>query len=223
MEKKYHKSIYLQIALLIVFSLIGIFMQIYKNELVNFCNGFGWDGQVYGNLTLNYFNEIFEKGVDGYYIQRILPSSIVYVLMCIFKISFTTNNVIISFTIYNTLLILCACYIWGLIAIELKLSIKGVWLGYIGLFINFPILKLPFYYPVLTDITTLFLGLLIIYFYLKNNNLGIFITMVLGSFTWASFFIMSLPLFIFKFNKGKKVILKKKYNIYITILGCIFW
>jgi len=222
-KRKYFKIIYLQIFLLIVFAVIGILLQRYQNELVNIGNGFGWDGQIYGNVVLNYFNEIFIKGVDGYHIQRILPSTIVYAFMYIFRISFTTNNAIISFTIYNTILILSACYIWGLIAIELKLSTKGVWLGFIGLFINFPILKLTFYYPVLTDTTAFFLGILIIYFYLKINNIGMFITMILGSFTWASFYIMSLPLFIFRFKKDKKKILEKRYNIYITIIGCFFW
>lgn len=222
-KKNNFKTRYIQIALLMVFATIGILLQIFRNELVNVGNGFGWDGQVYGNVVLNYFNEVFKEGVDGYHIQRILPSSIVYAIMYIFKITFITNNVIILFTIYNTILILAACYIWGLIASELKLSTKGVWLGFIGLFINFPVLKLAFYYPVLTDTTALFLGILIIYYYLKNNNVGIFVTMILGSFTWASFFIISMPLFIFKFKRERKLVLEKKYNIYITIVGCLVW
>ncbi|MBN2301296.1 MAG: hypothetical protein JXN60_02140 [Lentisphaerae bacterium] len=113
------------------------------------------------------------------------------------RIPFANWNIVFSFQIYHLALLLIGVYLWNKIADELLLSLRGRWLGFCGLFVNFAMLKWVFYYPVLTDLTSYVLGLFLVYFFLKRNQIGILMILILGFFTWPNFFEIGVVLLIF--------------------------
>jgi hypothetical protein len=149
-------------------------------ELVPVGNGLGWDGVRYGNWVKN-----FHPGEIGpYYAQRILPIALIHYALVLLGIPLVDETVIAGFSVFNLLLILLACVMWILIANLLGISTRGKWLGFSGLFLNFAVLKQAFYYPVLTDIPAFALGLLLLYFFLKNNVWALFLVTLAAAFTW---------------------------------------
>lgn len=176
--------------------LIG-FSNVFFTEKIELSNGHNWDGVLYASWAKDFFHEIFEKGVSDYSVQRILPSGVVHYAMRLFRVPFDEANIIFAFGIWNlTLLVLCA-YLWGKISDCLNLSQRGKWLGFCGLFINYSVLKMNAYYPVLTDIPGFALGMLSFYFYLTRRPKALLITSLLGAFTWPTVFLFGLLLFLF--------------------------
>jgi len=67
---------------------------------------------------------------------------------------------------------MAAVFVFTLICRELRFSRTAEWLGFIGLFINFMVLKRFIYYSVSTDPFAFLCGLLLVYFYLKRSLSG---------------------------------------------------
>jgi hypothetical protein len=87
-------------------------------------------------------------------------------------------------------------------------------MGFLGLFFNFAVLKQFFYYPTLTDQFAFTLGILLFYYFYRNNDVGILITTFIGAFTWPLFIYYGLILYLFPI--GRKVELKK--NKFLSIV-----
>jgi hypothetical protein len=94
-----------------------------------------------------------------------------------------------------------SCWLWKAIANNLSLSLAGRWIGFAGIFINFECSKQAFYYPVLTDVTALFISILLLYFYLEKRPLAIFCTTIIGAFSWPVVSISGALLLIYMQSK----------------------
>ncbi|MBL7196532.1 MAG: hypothetical protein ISS47_00380 [Candidatus Omnitrophica bacterium] len=186
-----------QVLIMFIIGLTSILFSFFGNELVTYAGGLGWDGRLYGKIAKDFYNIVFVNGITSYHFHRILPSAIIYHIFSLFKIHKETINIVMGFEIYNLIIILISVYVWGLIADELRISTKGKWLGFIGLYINFAILKWIFYIPVTTDATAFVLSIFLIYYFLKNQPIGMLIVMILGNFTWPIFMEMGLILLMF--------------------------
>ena len=67
------------------------------------------------------------------------------------------------------LLMLISVSFYIKIADEMKSSIKGKWAGFFAMFLNYVVSKQFYYYPVLTDQMAFTLGLLLLFFYIRNK------------------------------------------------------
>lgn len=144
----------------------GIFY-IMKGSVINAGNGFGYDGAWYAAITKNFSGMIANGDLSLYKIQRILPCVAVNILMTVFRIPFEDYFIIKSFQIYNLVLLSASALVWIKISELYNLSLKYVWIGFILGFINYGMFLMPFFYPVLTDISAFFLGFCLLYFISK--------------------------------------------------------
>jgi hypothetical protein len=170
-------------------------------ERIQVGGGLGMDGQRYGAWARDFYTSVFVVGLDNLSIQRILPSAVIHYFFRLFSISPTDLNIIRAFGFLNVLMITLSAFIWCLIARELKISRRGMFLGFVGLFLNFAIMKWPSYYPVLTDIPAFFISILMLYFYLTNKRIGLLVLTGLGAFVWFSLVYQGLLLLIFPRDK----------------------
>jgi hypothetical protein len=185
---------FLMVAAMLAMGVAGI---LWAERLI-VADGVGWDGSVYGSWVVkDFYNIIFVLRVPAYYLQRILPSAIVHYGMRLLGVPRTNPNILLSFQVYNLILILLSVYTWGLIADRLRISNKGKWLGFCFLFVNYAILKSNFYQPVLTDTSAFTLGALMFYFYLKDSRVGLLALMLVGGFTWPTVPYMVALLYVF--------------------------
>lgn len=226
------------ILMTLVMFLIGA-ANIFWAEKLQINEGFGWDGMNYAAWAKDFHRTVLVERVPDYYVKRILPSAIVHYGSRLVTAPFLSpekrdavlnesRNVILRFDIYNLLLLLVAVSTWGLIANELAIQDRGKWLGFCFLFLSYAVLKNNFYHSVLTDTTAFTLGLLMFYFFLANKPIGLWATIVLGSFTWPSLPYMATLLFVFPYRKevqgearSAAPPLSKRWPILITWVACI--
>jgi hypothetical protein len=196
------KHDFLILLIVFIFGLCNFFW----GEVIPANGGLGYDGTTYASIVKNFPMAVFEKGLDAYRVGRILPSGIVWSGLSVLQKPLTNYKILTAYRLYNLGLIVLASLAYVLIARELKFNIRTRWLGFIGLFLNVAVAKHFFYYPVATDQTAFVLGLLLLYFFLKNNKIGLLITTILGSFTWPLMMYYGVFLYIFP----KKAIEKEK-------------
>lgn len=220
------------ILMVIVILSIGI-ANFFAGERLQVGNGLGWDGQFHGDLAKDWPNKVFvEKkfynsrtsksyNINKYNIQRILPSGIIHYSLRLLRIPLENHNIVKAFLSYNLLLLGMIAFCWGKIADLLKVSCRGKWLCFLGLFCNFA-LTFNFYYPNLTDVSAFALGMLMVYFYLTNLQIGILIVCILGAFTWPTLIYMGFLLYIFPVVNQKPIPCRFNLHIYAAVFGAFF-
>ena len=172
---------------------------------------------------------LFGDSIDGYLIAarelstenvkpnrfgfRFLPSYFIGYLLKFLNIERSDINIINSFYIYNTILLMLTYF--SLEKILDFFKVKNVFrvFGLLLLLVT-PATSFLLQYPVTTDVSGLFLIVLSILFYINNNLKGILLTFILSVFTHPLAVIFSL---LFLMYKNKSV----TYNFYARELKFI--
>jgi hypothetical protein len=171
--------------------------QVRWGELVAAGKGIGWDGRFYTPVVQDFRGQVLDKGLDAYRVQRLVPPAIVALGMKTFGVRRDDPNIVTAYAIYNLILLLGVLVLWNDIADRLRIGERGRWLGFLLMFVNFAAMRVPFYIPVTTDPSALFLGALLLDLHLRDHGPGMLATLVVGAFTWPSFIMMGAPLYVF--------------------------
>ena len=172
-------------------------------------SGYGWDGIFYGQVALDFSNMI-GNNISSYHANRIFPGVLIHYVYLLLKIPLNVQSALLGFQIYHIIILTSSSILWVLISKHLSLKLISKWIGFIALFCNFPMMKLIFYYPVLTDGTAFFLGLLMLYAYLKHNNIFLIFGTIIAFFCWPAGVVTGIILFVFKNSGYVKEFLKEK-------------
>lgn len=160
-------------------------------------DGLGWDGILYASWVKDFYNVVVVRGLPEYYTRRILPSLIVRLGMYLFSVPPENGNIVRAFQLYNLALLALSAHVWRLVADEMGIRDRGKWFGFLFLFVNFAEWKCTFFMSVWTDTTAFALGLLLLYFYLKDNAYGMALVLFLSGFTWPTAPFVGALLFVF--------------------------
>ncbi len=181
--------------------------------------GLGWDGVYYARWARDFEQEIFVKRVDTYYVQRILPSAVVYGTLRLLHVPTSHENVIRAFALFSVGLLTLAGYVWGRVAAELRVSPAGRWLGFAGLFLNFLTLKQAFYFSVSTDVWAYTLGLLMLLAYLTGRPLALAALTAAGAFTWPLSVPVGAMLLVFPRRESAAMDGGPPYRLHLVAAG----
>ncbi len=176
----------------------GVYSVLFR-DVIPVASGFGWDGIEYGKIALNFEGLI--GSLDTYRAGRIFPSILIYYVLRLFQLPHNLETVLIAFQIYAIIILVLSSFLYIKIAKIIDLKPIAKWIGFIALFINYPILNLHFYYPALTDGTVFFFSLVYIYSYLTNKYLLLLFTSILAFFTWPTMILIGIVLFVFSKNR----------------------
>jgi hypothetical protein len=183
----------LMVLIVVVLGLLNFFW----GEKVPAGNGFGWDGVFYAEMVRNLDSMIADGTLSGYYAQRILPSAIVRSMLLLAGMPSSDANIIHGFELYNLVLLVGACWAWKRVADNFSLSLGGRWMGFSAIFVNYQCSKQAFYYPVLTDVTALFVAMLLMLFYVERRPVALFVTAIVGAFCWPVVSVCGALLLVF--------------------------
>lgn len=172
-------------------------LNFFWGEKVPAGGGFGWDGVRYAEMVRNLDEMIAGGQLSSYHTQRILPSAVVRRLLIFSGMSMNDLNIVRGFELYNLILLLAACWAWKRVSNNFSLSLSGRWIGFSGIFINFQSSKQAFYLPVTTDVTALFIAMLLLLFYIEKKPISLFVVTIVGSFCWPVVSICGALLIIF--------------------------
>jgi hypothetical protein len=184
-------------AVLVVAMLVAATLNHVFGEKIGINQGLGWDGSHYGAWAVDFHGEVLSKGLNSYYVQRMLPSATVHYSLRLLGIEPTVPNVINGFGVLNIACLTLSAWVWVLTARYLRVDLAGLILGFVGLFVNFFVLKFSPFYPVLTDVPTYLVGFLTIYFYLTGRRGALLATTILSSFMWPTAIYLGAVLLLF--------------------------
>jgi len=178
------------VAIFLIISIVGIL-----GEKIPVNNGKGWDGKNYANLTIH-FEELYKsKQIDSYQFQRIFTPAIIYYGCKLLRYPLSDSNIVIVFACYNLVLLCFCCAIFFLIASHLNFSIAIEIIGFSALFLNYFAIKLTPYYPILTDVSAFFTGMVITYLFIHGKQFILMLVLFISHFVFPLLFVGSLPLF----------------------------
>ena len=161
-----------------------------EHILIN--GGLGFDGRIYGAMVRNPALAL----EDSYYFHRALPSWIVGAGLRASGVPSVDEHIIGGFLVLNSILLLTSAAFWCAIGARLQLSPPARWLGFVGLFCNFPMLKMPFYYPVSTDPAAFALGMTIAFAAVTERGWLIAVAILAGTVTWPAGTLFAAPLLL---------------------------
>jgi hypothetical protein len=192
-------------------TLLILLCQLPFREIIPRRDGIGYDGIYYAQYTQNLsFGVLLSPNherpesvsLTTYYARRILPSMALHYAMRAFGIDRTFSNIITAFTVLNILLLAMAVFWWCLAADELGIGVRGKWLGFLALIVNYVNLKMPLFYPVLTDSAAFAFGAAALLLYMRRRPVGLLVLTLAGFFVWPTIPYFGLLLLIFPRGGG---------------------
>lgn len=171
--------------------------QLFWGQRLEANNGLGWDGYTYAKICEG---GIHSPAINHYLFFRIAPSLLLHSIYQIAGISFSPENIRLGFMWLNILCLMLSARMAGGLFSQFSLSLPHQLLGYLLLFLNFFALRFSFYYPVLTDVPGFTLGIALLYFYLKDEKMNIWLTGLLAAFTWPPVALTAIPMLLFAYK-----------------------
>lgn len=182
------------------------------HDLIPAGNGQGYDGSRYANwvrdLSIGSLSDSAADHwrqapsspleLDSYYAHRILPSLTLHYVMGGLGIDTSELNLLRTFTALNIVMLLLGMICWLVSADEFKVDSNGKWLGFLALVVSYANLKMPLYYPTLTDSAAFATGSACLLCYLKRWRLALWLCCFAGAFIWPTityfgFFLVAFP------------------------------
>jgi hypothetical protein len=168
------------------------------DERIQVRDGLGYDGgDHYGRWAIDFPGRVLDRGLDSYYVQRCLPSAVVYYGLRLAGVVPSPASAVVGFAVLNVVCVLAAAVVWLRIAGELRLSRPGRALGFVALFGNYVVLKWSVYSPVMTDMPAYLSGLLMLLFFLKRQRLALAGVTLAAAFVWPTALAVGLLLLLF--------------------------
>ena len=153
----------------------------WNTERIPLADGLGWDGRRYAAIVQDPSAVVH----DRYYVQRALPSWVVGAGLRGFGLPTDAARIIRGFMVWNVAVLLAGAALWRPIADRLRLTVSGRWLGFLGLFGGFALLRMPFYYPVLTDVSAFGLGMPVLAAALAGRRALLALLCLVSTVVWS--------------------------------------
>ncbi|HEX8517518.1 MAG TPA: hypothetical protein VF868_15075 [Bacteroidia bacterium] len=171
----------------------GLFYIFYgERTIIN--EGLGVDGLVYAEVAKG---NLASGLINNYTVTRLLPACLVHLVMEIFSVPYSNANIISVFEAANLLLLLLSVHYLKKTFILLNINLRTQVLGFVLFLANIAVLKFSFYCPVGTDTDSLFLGIMLVYFYTSDNRTGVFLVSLAACFTWPFIAYQGAVMFLF--------------------------
>jgi hypothetical protein len=189
----------LPIALLLLAYAFVAVCAILLGERIPVKGGLGWDGEIYYFISKD-FCELWRANMfDSYYIQRIVPSLAVKGMHWI---AGTEHSYELTGTYFGIMNLTCMLGGTVLLLLSLyKVPIRWKWMAAMFALVSFCSLKHAFYYPVLTDSMAFVLGAAMLWAHVRGQRPVLFVTALVGAFTFPSIILMAVPLLVLRNDK----------------------
>jgi hypothetical protein len=148
--------------------------------------GFVWDTDWYADEAAHFWERAVVERLNGYRLQRVLPSAIVWLGMRAVGATPTLDNAGTGFLVLDILLLVATALVWRSVADRLELSHRARWLGFLGLFANYAIVKHAFYMPAMTEIAAYALGMSALLLFLDRRRVALFALGLIGGFVFPT-------------------------------------
>jgi hypothetical protein len=204
--------------LLFAYSTYGLLALLFGERILA-NRGLGWDGQVYYWMSRDFFHYVYDQIMTSYHAVRIVPSLIVKAMHTVTRTDHSYELTPIYFGLMNLgSIVLGSVLIWSCLN-----NVRMVWrtVGIAALLSSFAFLRMPFYYPILTDSFAFLIGSLLLW---GNQRDSIPIkagATMLGAFTFPSTLILALPLLVLR--HAESISVPRKPERWLIAFGVIIF
>jgi hypothetical protein len=181
---------------LVAIVVVGAIVTIALGERIGVNGGQGWDGMSYVQWARDFPHSVLEAGLTRYHSQRVLPSAIVHGAMRLAGTEPTAAHVITGFAILNAIVLALAAALWAHLAHHMGWRRPAMWVGFLALFGCFGNARHALYYPTLVDSTAFALGMAMIWAFLVQRPVVLWLVAVLGVVTWPAMPPVALALLV---------------------------
>lgn len=191
-------------------------------------DGFGFDGVLYAKLCREFPGILWDHNNVNSKKRRFVPSVVAWSVIKVTPLSFSEPaHIVLAFRIVAFMSLLLSVFVFIKICSLLKLSDITTWLAYIGLFVNYMVLKRAMYYPLDTGAVAFFCGFLFIYSYLRSSKIGLLVATIVSLYTWGVVTLFAFLLFTFpRRSKQEKWSCENNYkyfrNIFTGVVICCY-
>lgn len=179
-----------------------------------------FDEKSYIEIVRNFSKSFFERSFNPYYISRLLMPGIAHFIHRLLGIAFTLQTIQGLFIILNGLAIFISLYFYYKI-VKIKGYSKNITiLGFCFLFVNFFVLKLSNYYPILMDLFGFTSGIILYYYYTIKNRTAFLLILMISMFVFPTTFLIAVSLIassFISFNE-KGLAIEKNFNKYVYLV-----
>lgn len=165
-------------------------------ERIGINDGQGWDGMSYAQWAQD-LPQALREGLTQYHAQRVLPSAAVWAALKLAGAVHDNPHVLRGFAVLDVVVLAASAALWARIATLLAWSRPAAWAGFVALFGSFAIAKHATYYPALTDPTAFALGMVMVWAYLADRPIALWLCAVLGVVTWPALPPLALAMLVF--------------------------
>lgn len=185
--------------------------------------GFGWDGNMYGMYTQHWDEAMKQKAVNEFRMHRILIPFLWGKYYALKGITPSKEEVIQAYRLSNAFFIGIGILFYFLLAKAAQWRWDVTSLGFAGLFISVPILKMSLFYPLMPDIPTFAFGIIALYLWYKNWPIPLLLTILVGWLTSPTMILFGL-LLISPRNKIKpQTSAKPWFSLLPPLMFLILW
>ena len=189
------KRTWVRVILVTVLSIIVTFG--YLGEKIPVHDGIGWDGMNYFGSMQEFVYNIAHQGYNQYDIRRALPWGITNIIYTILGKEVTVDTAIACGIIYNVIALFLSVFFFFRISNLKKWKLETDVLGFAFLFYTYPVLKFMGYYPVLSDIFGLTVGIMMCYYFFADKKWALIACGFLGAFIWPTTPVVAFALAFF--------------------------
>jgi hypothetical protein len=177
--------------------LVGMFLVVSVNlmgEKIPYNDGAGWDGLLYREIAASFSSQIQDEGYNQYSLQRLLPFALLHYSFLALGIPLSNDSLMQGILVFNFIALLLGLFWYFQLARQLQFSEKLQILGLILLFVNFPVLKVTWYEPFVTDLFAFVIGIGQLNFFVRKKKLVLFTLSLVSGFVWPTALLVGLLL-----------------------------
>ena len=145
----------------------------------------GISGQHYVEMGIDLCSALEARTLATHHLIRFAPSALINLANgLVGRMSATPDDVILAYSLANLMAVLGSAFLWWRLAVAIRLTAAGAALGVGFLFLNYAVLREPFFVPVTTDYFALFFSMLSLWAYQRGSAIILFLATGAAIFTW---------------------------------------
>lgn len=223
MKEKYEnisKRTWVRVVLVTIF--ISIISFSICGEKVAHNDGIGWDGENYLRSMQHFTELITTHGYDQYEIMRVMPWGMTNIVCEWMGVPVTKDVAMKSAIIFNAIALILSILFYFRISNSKQWKIVTEVLGFSFLFFSYPVLKMVGYYPMLSDMFGMTIGIMLCYYFLTEKKRAMIVTGFVGAFIWPTTPVIAFALAFFPRKSLPVANSEKRSNKLLLLLVHVF-
>lgn len=188
------------VAIVMAILLVRAATEIHFGGVLEEYDGMGGDGRQHIVIAQELPRVIAERSTTAYHYRHLLPYVTLHAVYRALGLPYNVDrprSIIVGHQVQNTVFLLIACFVWGRTLERLRIGTEMRWLSFALLFLNFGLVKMPYYHPCNGDSAQFLAGVLMLHAFVTRRYWWLVTVATLGFYVRSGVDIYALALLLF--------------------------